>query len=105
LNAYVRFRLALTEDAPTIRPYEESRWAELPDARTLPVEVSLRLLDAVHTRWVALLNSLSSADFARTYVHPEHGRPFTLDEAVSMYAWHSRHHTAHITTLRDRMGW
>jgi len=105
LNAYVRFRLALTEDAPTIRPYEEARWAELTDARTLPVDVSLRLLDAMHTRWVALLNSLGPDDFARTYVHPEHGRPFTLDEAVSMYAWHSRHHTAHITTLRDRMGW
>ena len=105
INAYVRFRLALTEDAPTIRPYEEARWAELTDARTLPVDVSLRLLDAMHTRWVALLNSLGPDDFARTYVHPEHGRPFTLDEAVSMYAWHSRHHTAHITTLRDRMGW
>jgi uncharacterized damage-inducible protein DinB len=105
LNAYVRFRLALTEDAPMIRPYDEARWAELPDARTMPADVSLKLLDAVHTRWVALLNALGPDSFARTYVHPEHGRTFTLDEAVSLYAWHSRHHTAHVTALRDRMGW
>ena len=105
VNAYVRFRLALTEDNPTIKPYFEDRWAELPDARTLPVGVSLDLLDALHARWTHLLARLTDADFARTYVHPQHGKSFTLDWAAAQYAWHGRHHMAHITSLRERQGW
>jgi DinB superfamily len=105
LNAYTRFRLALTEPVPTIRPYFEDRWAELSDARTAPVEPSLALLDALHSRWVFLLRSLGPADWERRFLHPEHGREWTLDETLAMYAWHGAHHTAHITHLRDRMGW
>jgi len=105
LNAYTRIKLALTEDQPTIRPYEEARWAELPDARTAPVELSLTLLDVLHQRWVLLLRQLGPADFSRSFTHPEHGRRFDLDEAIAMYAWHGRHHVAHITSLRKRMGW
>lgn len=104
LNAYVRLRLALTEDRPTIRPYDQSRWAELADARTLPVEVSLTLLETLHARWVNLLQSLPPEAFERRYVHPESGE-HTLNYLVSMYAWHSRHHTAHVTSLRERKGW
>jgi hypothetical protein len=105
LNAYTRIKLALTEDQPTIRPYEEARWAELPDARTAPVELSLTLLDVLHQRWVLLLRQLGPADFSRSFTHPEHGRGFDLDEAIAMYAWHGRHHVAHITSLRKRMSW
>jgi uncharacterized damage-inducible protein DinB len=105
INAYTRIRLALTEDTPTIKPYEEARWAELPDARTLPPEVSLRLLEAVHGRWVPLLRRLGAAEGARACRHPEHGRLMTVDELIALYAWHGDHHTAHVTTLRDRMGW
>lgn len=105
MNAYVRFKLALTEPSPTIRPYDEASWARLSDVREVPVETSLALLDALHARWVALLRGMSDADFARGYVHPDHGRLVPLDEALAMYAWHSRHHLAHVTRLRDRMGW
>jgi uncharacterized damage-inducible protein DinB len=105
LNAYVRIRLALTEDTPTIKPYEEARWAELPDARTLPVETSLTLLEALHARWVALLGGLGAADGARQLRHPEHGRLMTVDELIAMYAWHGEHHVAHVTSLRARNGW
>jgi uncharacterized damage-inducible protein DinB len=105
LNAYTRFRLALTEPTPTIRPYFEDRWAELPDARSAPIELSLALLEALHRRWVLLLRSLGPAEWERRYLHPEHGREWSLDEVLAMYAWHGEHHTAHITRLRDRMGW
>ena len=105
LNAYTRFRLALTEEHPTIRPYHEDLWAQLPDAKSAPVEISLALLDAVHRRWLVLLEAMSDSDFGRTYHHPEHGKTFTLDWTVGMYAWHGRHHVAHITSLRERMGW
>jgi hypothetical protein len=105
INAYTRIRLALTEDLPTIRPYEEGRWAELPDARREAVEVSLALLDALHTRWVALLRTIDSAGGARRLMHPEHRREMTVDELIAMYAWHGEHHTAHIERLRARMGW
>ena len=105
LNAYVRIRLALTEDTPTIKPYEEARWAELPDARTLPVEVSLALLEGLHVRWVGLLGGLGAADGARQVHHPEHGRRITVDELIAMYAWHGEHHVAHVTSLRARNGW
>jgi hypothetical protein len=104
LNAYTRIKLALTEDEPTIRPYEEARWAELPDARNGAVELSLTLLDALHQRWVLLLRNLKPDDFRRRFRHPEHGRVFELNEVVAMYAWHGRHHVAHITSLRRRMG-
>jgi hypothetical protein len=105
LNAYVRFKLALTEDEPTIKPYDEARWAELNDTRTVAPEVSLTLLDALHERWVALLRSLTSADWRRTLHHPEHDHPLPLDEVLAIYAWHGRHHVAHITSLRTREGW
>ena len=105
LNAYTRFRLALTEEHPTIRPYHEDLWAKLPDAKSAPVEISLALLDAVHRRWLVLLEAMSDSDFGRTYHHPEHGKTFTLDWTVGMYAWHGRHHVTHITSLRERMGW
>lgn len=105
LNAYTRIKLALTEEEPTIKPYEEARWAELPDARTGPVEPSLALLDFLHQRWLLLLRNMGPADFARRYRHPEHGRMFELDEVLAMYAWHGKHHVAHITSLRRRMAW
>jgi uncharacterized damage-inducible protein DinB len=105
LNAYVRMRLALTEDVPTIKPYEEARWAELPDARTLPVEVSLALLEALHVRWAALLRTFGAVEGARQLRHPEHGRLMTIDELLALYAWHGEHHVAHVTSLRDRSGW
>jgi len=103
-NSLIRFKLALTEDeAPTIKPYYEDRWAELGDSK-LPVAVSLKLIDTLHARWVALLESMTDADFAKTFIHPETGE-WTLDGALALYAWHSRHHTAHITRLREREGW
>jgi len=104
LNAYIRFKLALTEDQPTIKPYDQERWAGLEDTRNTPVEVSLGLLETLHQRWVALLKSLRPQDFARTFRHPELGI-VTLDKHLSLYAWHGRHHIAHITSLRERMGW
>lgn len=98
-NAYVRFKLALTERTPTIRPYDEAAWAELPDTvRTAP-EVSLQLLEALHARWTTLLRAMSAADFARTLHHPEQQRDFTLHEMLALYAWHSRHHLAHVTRV------
>jgi uncharacterized damage-inducible protein DinB len=105
LNAYVRMKLAMTEDQPTIRPYEEARWAELPDARTGPIEVSLNLLDSLHLRWVLFLRQLTPTQFQRRFVHPEHGRQIEVEEALALYAWHGQHHTAHIESLRRRMGW
>ena len=104
MNAYTRFRLALTESEPVIKPYDEKRWAELKDAATEPVEVSLQLIDALHQRWVVLLNSMTNADFARQFRHPEIGVQ-RLDTYLAAYDWHSRHHAAHITGLRDRMHW
>jgi hypothetical protein len=105
LNAYVRFKLALTEDSPTIKPYEESRWAELPDTKGTVVGVSLMMLEALHRRWVVLLKAMDEAQWARAFYHPEQGKLVRLDGALAMYAWHGKHHVAHITTLRDRMGW
>lgn len=104
LNAYTRFKLALTEDEPTIKPYDQQRWAELEDARTAPVEISLVLLESLHRRWVLLLRSMTAPAFARTFRHPEMGI-VTLDRILALYAWHGRHHVAHITSLRDRMHW
>jgi hypothetical protein len=104
MNSYVRFRLALTEDEPVIKPYEESRWAELSDARGMPVEPSLDLLESLHARWVPLLRSLSAPEWKRSFRHPELG-PVRLEQNAALYAWHGRHHVGHITALRQRMGW
>lgn len=95
INAYVRMRLALTEEHPTIKPYDEARWAELTDVTTLPPLVSIQLLEALHQRWATLLRSLEDADFARTLNHPEHGT-MRLDQLLAMYAWHGEHHLAHV---------
>jgi uncharacterized damage-inducible protein DinB len=99
MNAYVRFRLALTEQAPTIKTYDEAAWAELCDAKTAPIESSLQLLTALHARWVALLRSLKQEDMQRTFVHPELG-PRTLDWTTGLYAWHGRHHLSHVRMAR-----
>lgn len=104
-NAYIRIRLALTEDNPTIKPYDENAWALLPDVDTVPVNISVTLLHALHRRLVALMETLTPAQWERTYYHPEHKRNFTVWEMASLYAWHSRQHTAHIQQLRLRMGW
>ncbi|MDX2285849.1 MAG: putative metal-dependent hydrolase [Bacteroidia bacterium] len=104
LNAYIRFRLALTEEHPPIKLYAEERWAELPDARALDLEPTLMLLTGLHRRWTVLLHGMPEADFARTLMHPERGA-LTLDQMLQLYDWHSRHHLAHITGLRSRMNW
>jgi hypothetical protein len=104
MNSYIRFRLALTETDPIVKPYDEAQWANLHDAHTMSVEPSLQLLESLHLRWVNLLNSLSPADFDRTFRHPEMGQ-MTLTANLALYAWHSRHHETHITALRNRMGW
>jgi len=104
MNAYVRFKLALTEENPTIRPYKEGEWAKLPDSKATPIEVSLQLLAALHARWVDLVRLLQPSDFARTLFHPERGE-MTLDQLLAMYAWHSAHHITHVTSLRERSGW
>jgi hypothetical protein len=104
MNAYVRFKLALTEEEPTIKPYAEDRWAVLADTRTTPIEVSLMLLESLHTRWMRLLGSLAAADWKRTFRHPDLG-VMNLEKTLALYAWHGRHHVAHITSLRKRSGW
>jgi len=104
LNAFVRFKLALTEDEPTIKTYEQQLWAETPDAKAAPAELSLAMLEGLHQRWAILLRSLSPADFSRQFTHPEHGK-MTLERLLGLYAWHGRHHAAHITGLREREGW
>lgn len=104
VNAYVRCRLALTAERPTIVPYAEAAWAELPDARSAPVGVSIALLSALHERWVLLLSSLDEGGFRRTFVHPENG-VMTLDTVLGLYAWHGDHHIAQIRSLRERQGW
>jgi uncharacterized damage-inducible protein DinB len=104
MNAVVRFKLALTETNPTIKPYKEAEWARLADVRLTPVETSLQILDALHRRWVLLLESMQPEDFARPLVHPENG-PMTLDRLLQVYAWHGRHHVGHITALRQRENW
>ena len=104
INSLCRFKLALTEDEPpTIKPYAEDRWGELADSK-LPVDVSLEILHGVHARWVAMLNAMSDEDFAREFIHPETGK-WTLERVLGLYAWHSLHHTAHITNTRERHGW
>ena len=104
LNSYVRFKLALTEDEPTIKPYAEDRWAELADTKSTPIDVSLTMLESLHDRWVRLLRSLTAEEWKRTFRHPDLG-PMTLEKTLALYAWHGRHHVAHITELRARSGW
>ncbi|MFZ0292618.1 MAG: bacillithiol transferase BstA [Candidatus Sulfotelmatobacter sp.] len=104
LNAYIRFKLALTEDEPTIKSYAEDRWAQLADTQTTPVEVSLAMLNSLHARWVHLLRSLAPEQWKREFRHPELGA-VPLEKNLALYAWHGRHHVAHITSLRERNGW
>lgn len=104
MNSYVRFKLALTEEEPTIKPYAEDKWAELADTKATPVEVSLTLLDSLHDRWLRLLRSLTPNDWKKTFLHPALG-PMTLEKTLALYAWHGRHHVAHITELRNQMSW
>ena len=103
MNAYLRFKWGLTENTPAIKTYEEKDWAKTPET-SAPIASSLDLLTALHVRWVNLLRGMRSADFARTIKHPEMGTP-SLDTLLALYAWHGRHHTAHVTSLRQRMGW
>lgn len=104
MNAYIRFKFALTESEPTIKPYDEARWAELPEARSGPVDLSLDLLAALHRRWVTCMEELPAKSFDRRFHHPEIG-VMSLNDLVALYAWHGRHHTAQITTLGERLGW
>ena len=104
LNAYIRFKLGLTEDQPTIKPYDEARWADLADSHDTPVKTSLTMLEALHDRWVRLLKSMKPADFQRKINHPENG-VMTLDAVLGLYEWHGRHHVAHITSARERNRW
>jgi hypothetical protein len=103
MNGFIRTKLALTEDNPTIKPYAQDAWAALPDTR-LPIELSLSILDAVHQRWATVIRSLNDSHFARTFVHPENGL-MTIDTQIHQYGWHSRHHVAHVTGVRQREGW
>jgi hypothetical protein len=103
LNSYVRFKLALTEDEPTIKPYREDQWAELPDSQQ-PIENSLVILESVHRRWMIVLRSIDEAGWKRTFRHPELG-PVTLEKNLALYSWHGQHHVAHIAKLREKMGW
>ena len=105
MNAYIRFKLGLTEDNPVIKPYDQDAWAILPDTTEVPVNVSITLLHALHLRWVSLLQHIQPGQWDRTVVHPEHKKEMTLWYLLGMYAWHSRHHVAHIRALRNRMDW
>lgn len=104
MNGYTRVKLALTENTPTIKPYDQKAWATLPDMQ-LPIDISLEILDGIHARWVAVWRSMTPEQYSRTLFHPEHGKAFDLEGFLQMYGWHSRHHVAHITALRKREGW
>ncbi len=105
MNSLVRFKLTLTEDKPIIKPYYEERWAELSDSKSMPLEPAIQMLYGIHSRWTVLLNSLSESDLKRSFTHPEHGKEFTIEENIGIYAWHCNHHLAHITTLKKSKGW
>lgn len=105
INALMRFKLTLTEENPTIKPYFQDRWVELADSKDVPIGSSLKMLEGLHERWTILLKSLTEAELKKTFSHPEHGRDFRLDETIGNYAWHCNHHLAHITTLKKRMNW
>jgi uncharacterized damage-inducible protein DinB len=104
MNSYIRYKMALTEEEPTIKTYAEDRWAELADTNATPIEVSLTLLDSLHQRWSVLLRSLTNGEWKKSFRHPEHG-PMSLEKALALYAWHGKHHVAHVTELRKRMSW
>lgn len=104
MNAFIRLKLALTENEPAIKPYDEAQWARLPDVQSTPIATSLTLLESLHERWVFLLRSLDEEQFGRKFTHPDHGL-LTIDWLVALYAWHGRHHVAHVTSLREREGW
>ena len=104
MNSYVRFKLALTEDEPTIRPYMENLWAELPEAKSAPIEPSLVLLESLHKRWMLALRGIQPEEWKRNLRHPEMGL-LSLEKTLALYSWHGRHHVAHVTSLRERMGW
>jgi uncharacterized damage-inducible protein DinB len=104
MNSFVRFKLALTENNPTIKPYDEAAWANLPDGKSAPIELSLKLLDVLHERWSLLLHAMKPEDFARTLNHPQRGQ-VTLENTLQLYVWHGHHHIAHITALKERKGW
>ncbi len=105
MNAFIRFKLAMTEDAPTIKPYIEDRWAKMPDTISTPIDASLMIIDGLHKRWSILLKAMSADDFERTYLHPQYERVFVLKEVLALYTWHCTHHLAHITSLKKRMNW
>jgi uncharacterized damage-inducible protein DinB len=105
MNSVTRFKLALTEDTPTIKPYFEDRWAELADSKHMPIEPALKLLEGLHQRWTVMLHSLTKEDLGRSFIHPEHGKELRLDGTIGLYAWHCRHHLAHITTLKQLKHW
>lgn len=105
MNSFIRFKLALTEDVPTIKPYDEAQWALLPDSVSMPLVPSLKILEGLHLRWAVLLKSLNATDRMKKFLHPEQGKEVTLEEYLAFYAWHGRHHIAHITNCRERNGW
>ena len=105
MNAYIRFKWTLTEDTPIIKAYLEDRWAKLEDSRIVPIEISLNLLEALHKRWVSLLKVMTTDEFKRIYVHPQYGKGFSLERVLGLYAWHGKHHLAHIVNLKERMKW
>jgi hypothetical protein len=105
MNAYTRFKLALTEENPVIKPYDEAAWAELPDVSKTPINISLTLLHALHTRWVSLMDSMTPEQWERVFTHPEHGATFFLRKVAGNYAWHGKHHLAHIERLKERNNW
>jgi poly(3-hydroxyalkanoate) synthetase len=105
INSLTRLKLTLTEENPTVKPYFEERWAELSDGKIMPVSASLKMIEGIHARWVFLLRSLTDEQYKRSFIHPEHGKKFRLDENTALYAWHCDHHLAHITELKKREGW
>lgn len=105
MNAYIRFKLGVTEENPTIKPYDQDQWVLTADVKNLPINISLTILHAVHQRWHEFLKHFTSSEWERTVYHPEYKKEYTLWELLGMYAWHSRHHTAHVTKLRERMDW
>jgi hypothetical protein len=105
MNSLTRFKLTLTEDKPVVKPYWEDRWAELADSKMMPIAPSLQMLEGIHERWTVLLNSLSESDYAKSFIHPEHGKECRVDENIGVYAWHCNHHLAHITELKKRKNW
>ncbi len=105
MNAYIRLKLALTEDNPIIKPYDENKWAVLTDVETVPVNISITLLHAMHRRWAAMLRSMGHEDWGRTYFHPEQNKSVPIWQMTALYAWHGRHHMEQIRSLRERMGW